>query len=450
MFLNRIKYFFSYFPFRPNFFLFALCGSLAFYWLKENYIATESSFAMLVKETAMNLIKISAWLVAISFATTLLSWLYYIIIHKKSAVKISLGKDIKEVAGWVPLEVQVKGLIRPFLGYIKASVVFHDYSSTNNIVLDRSVSVPGKFLREGLKGIKKIWLPDRKEYHVRESRLYFNDYFRMFSFTCSLPYLKSMYTTPPPPKTKELEVVPNSSEELTTRIPTIRRVEGDYLNYKNYEPTDDPRRIVWKIYARNKELVIKIPEVFNPFASHLYLVPSFYKEWNGHPKLERELLNGYKDKIRFLTDSLIKQGASIKLISDQEVSSSFEVNQEEKLLYQISVANWQSSKSLQDLIKPNSYAFICISSFTPASMLENLPLLKPGAILFYVKLSETYQWAWLKKSLLTLGNIFFRLNDRSNVSLLLWWLSPTGRRIRRNEKEIEKMLENQTVTVIRL
>jgi len=259
-----------------------------------------------------------------------------------------------------------------------------------------------------------------------------------------------MYTTPPPIKTRELDAVPNSSEDMNTRIPTMRRVEGDYLNYKNYEPTDDPRRIVWKIYARNKELVIKIPEVFNPFASHLYLIPSFYKEWKGNTKLETELLNGYKDKLRYLTDSLLKQGASLKVISDQEVSSSFEVSEDEKILYKISTAHWQNSKSLQDLVKPNSHAFICISSLTPALMLESLPLLKPGAVLFYTKVSETYRWAWLKKGLLNIGNIFFRLNDRSNLSLALWWFSPLGRKVRRNEKAIEKILEHQPITVVKL
>jgi hypothetical protein len=450
MILNKLRYFFNYIPFRTNFLLFALCGSFAFYWLRENYIITESSFGRLISETGLMIILIAAVLVACSFVTTFLSWTYFFALHRNQQIQVYLGKDIKEAAGWVPLEVQIYGAIRPFLGYIKASVIFKDFSSTDNIVLDRSNTESGKFIRKGLKGLKKIWLPDRKEYHIKESRLFFNDYFRMFSFTCALPFEKRMYTTPPPLKTKELEVVPNSSEDLTTRIPTMRRVEGDFFNYKNYEPTDDPRRIVWKLYARNKELVIKIPEVFNPFASHLYLIPSFYKEWKGHPKLEAELLNAYKDRLRFLTDSLVKQGAAIKVISDQEVSSTFEVSEEEKILYKISTAHWQNNKSLQEVVKPNTHPFICISSLTPAAMLESLPLLKQGSVIFYVKLSEAYRWAWLKKGLLSVGNIFFKLNDRSNLSLGLWWLSGLGRKVRSNEKEINKILENQSVTVVRL
>jgi len=230
----------------------------------------------------------------------------------------------------------------------------------------------------------------------------------------------------------------------------MRRVEGDFFNYKNYEPTDDPRRIVWKLYARNKELVIKTPEVFNPFASHLYLIPSFFKEWKGPSKLETELLNTYKDRLRFLTDTLIKQGAAIKVISDQEVSSSFEVSEDEKILYRISTAHWQNKKNLQELVKPNTHPFICISSFTPAAMLESLPLLKQGSVIFYVKLSEAYRWTWLKKGLLNIGNIFFRLNDNSNLSLGLWWLSGLGRQVRNNEKLIDSVLENQSVNVVRL
>ncbi|MFL5731366.1 MAG: DUF58 domain-containing protein [Cytophagaceae bacterium] len=450
MFLRKFRYFFDYIPFRINFLLFAVFGAIAFFWLRENYVSTESSFGRLISLTGLMIINLAAILITISFATTLLSWLHFFIVYRHQQIQVFLGKDIKETAGWVPVEVQVDGALRPFLGYIKASVIFNDFTSTSHVVLDSSRNSPGQFIRKGLKGITKIWLPDRKEYQVKESRLYFNDYFRMFSFACSQPFKKSMYTTPPPVKIDEMEVVPNSSEDLTTRIPTMRRVEGDFFNYKNFEPTDDPRRIVWKLYARNKELVIKVPEVFNPFASHLYLIPSFYKEWKGSTKLETELLNGYKDKLRFLTDSLLKQGAAIKVVSDQEVSSTFEVNEEEKILYRISTAAWQNQVSLLELVKPNTHPFICISSLTPAEMLESLPLLKSGSVIFYVRLSDTYRWAWLRKGLLSFGNIFVRLKDTSNLSLTLWWLSPLGMKIRRNEKKINTILENQSVAVVRL
>ena len=450
MLINRLRYFFNFLPFRLNFILFVLIAGLAFFWLRENYVSTESSFGFLVVETGLMILSLAALLVACSFLTTFLSWLYFMLVYRKQPVQVYLGKDIKEIAGWVPLEVRIMGAIRPFLGYIKASVVFHDFSATDNIVLDRSIQEPGKFIRKGLKGIKKVWMPDRKEYSVKESRLFFNDYFRMFSFTCALPFEKKMYTTPPPTDTKDLDVVPNSSQDLTTRIPTMKRVEGDYFNYKNYEPTDDPRRILWKIYARNKELVIKTPEVFNPFASHLNLVPCFYKEWSGPQKLETELLNTYKDGLRGLSESLMKQGAMIKWISDQEISTSFEVKEDEKILYQISTAHWQNQRRLQDLVKPNTQAFICISSLTPAEMLETLPLLKPGAMLFYFKLSEGYRWAWLKKGLLNLGNIFFKMGDKTNLSLGLWWFTPLGRKVRQNEKQINNILEDLSVTIVRL
>ncbi len=450
MFFKQLKRFFNYIPLRPNFIWFAFFGGLAYYWLKENYVSTESSFGFLVTETGIIILYLAASLILISFLTTLFSYLYFLIFYRKQQAVIFLGKDIKEEAGWVPLEIRITGALRPFLGYIKADIVFNDLNATDSLVLNRSVKDVGKFFRKGISGIKQIWLPDRREYHVRESRLFFNDYFRMFSFTYALPFEKSFYTTPPAKKTDEQEATPNSSEDMTTRIPTMRRVEGDYLNYKNYESTDDPRRIVWKLYAKNKELVVKIPEVFNPFASHLYLLPSFYKQWKGPEKLEAELLNGYKDNLRLLTDSLLKQGTSLRIISDQEISTSFEVTDEEKILYQISTAHWQQEKTLQELIQPNSHTFICISSLLPAEMLENMPLLKQGAVLFYIKLSDTYRWAWLKKGLLSFGNIFFKLNDRTNQSLGLWWFSGFGRKVRNNERMIEKILAEQPITVIKI
>src|SRR5687767_10691883 len=104
MLLNKVRYFFNFLPFRLNFIVFVLVAGIAFYWLRENYISTETSFGFLVAETGMMILMLAALLVAISFLTTFLSWLYFIAYRKEPAL-VYLGKDIKEVAGWVPLEV---------------------------------------------------------------------------------------------------------------------------------------------------------------------------------------------------------------------------------------------------------------------------------------------------------------------------------------------------------
>ena len=87
-------------------------------------------------------------------------------------------------------------------------------------------------------------------------------------------------------------------------------MEGEYLNYKNFENNDDVSRIVWKIYAKNKELVVRIPEIMDPYASHVYLYASFFTSFNvaGSTPVEVPFLNYYKAMIWTLYQNLVKQG----------------------------------------------------------------------------------------------------------------------------------------------
>ena len=86
----------------------------------------------------------------------------------------------------------------------------------------------------------------------------------------------NFFNGPPLKATGNIIVQPKKTEETNMRIEEMRKVEGELLNYKNFETNDDVRRIVWKIYAKNKELVVRIPETNDPYASHIYFYASFY------------------------------------------------------------------------------------------------------------------------------------------------------------------------------
>ena len=70
------------------------------------------------------------------------------------------------------------------------------------------------------------------------------------------------------------------------------------MNYKDFESGDDVRRIVWKIFAKNKELVVRIPEVINPYASHLHFFASFQNSMiAADSNYAAGMLDYYKDII---------------------------------------------------------------------------------------------------------------------------------------------------------
>ena len=114
------------------------------------------------------------------------------------------------------------------------------------------------------KGCYNWPLKNIKEYDISSGIIYFEDFFQFFSFAGSLPSNGSFFYGPPKKSTGTLMVQPKKTEETNRRIEEIRKVEGELLNYKNFETNDDVRRIVWKIYAKNKELVVRVPETIDP------------------------------------------------------------------------------------------------------------------------------------------------------------------------------------------
>ena len=102
----------------------------------------------------------------------------------------------------------------------------------------------------------------------------------------------------------------------------MRKVEGEFLNYKNFENNDDVRRIVWKIYAKNKELVVRIPEMMDPYASHVYLYASFFSSSisKAMRTVEDPFLNYYKVITWSVYQNLVKQGFEVRYIPDQDAT----------------------------------------------------------------------------------------------------------------------------------
>lgn len=446
----KIKYYFHFFPLTPNFFLGAFGLCISYLWLDSNYFTEDSSFAPLISITGIILIKLILAIIALGLLSVLACWLFFIL-TQTNKITIKIGEGIHQTAGWAKVKVEISHVLRPFLGYVKIRLFDDKFDSFNEITLENNIPQLNSWLRAGISGQKQLWLYDRKVYHFDRCQIYFQDYFRLFSFGFFIPTTQRLYTTPPVKKKDAETPEPNSSETQENRVLTIRKVEGEWLNYKNYEASDDPRRIVWKIYAKNKELVIKTPEIFNPFASHITWLPSFYQTVNAPSKIERVLLNFYKDKLRILFDSLQKNATPVKLIQDQSLASEpFEVNEADRLLYQISASEWQQTVAPSTLLKPNSNSIICISSLCTADEIERLPLLGPETIVFYVKLSEVYRWAWITKGTLAIFNILFRIDDNKKVYQLSWIFSGTYRRVRRNEKLIEKSLSSIAIQSIKL
>jgi hypothetical protein len=452
MIRRKLAYYISLFPFRFNFFLLAALTVGTLWYIKHHYYISTSLFGYIL-EAFMEFFKYLLILViGVAFASTLLPWLLFILKKNRKAheprIAVMFGESVHAEAGEVPVTIELPVALRPLLGFVKGRILFSDMSRSEDIVLDRNIKSKYQFWPKGIRGIKKVWLPDRRDYLVDRGVIFFQDMFQLFSFPYVEDIDKRMYTTPPRQELKQMNVQPQRTEEEETRIETLKKVEGEFLNYKNFESSDDVRRIVWKIYARNRELVVRIPEIMDPYASHINFFPSFYNglKRSGSDKFNTEMLNLYKDEVRNIYESILSQGAELHYIADQELLQAFTVDEKEKAIYQVSTSKWQSDRDLKTYFNTRESAVICISSLVPAEEVSSfLETKSAGTTIILIRTSRALESMWP----FSLKRLFIALPPNPlNKVRRRWKISGYRRAIIKNEKALQEVLNKHNVQAL--
>lgn len=414
-------------------------------WLKANYSDDDSNLWLVMNVFLIVIRWAVIGLFAVSLLATISVWLVFLyhINGKKISVQLQFGDGQHAEAGYVPLTIILNGpVIRPLLGTIQGRLVFAGKKMSDRIILDADIFRKKSFTRLAIKGTGKTLLHDRGIYDVEKVHIMFCDMFNLIALPHSIPFTQQIYTLPKSQKERAIKAQPNTTEEQKHRIEIPRRVEGEYVNYKEFESGDNIRRIVWKIYAKSGELVVRVPETKDPYASHLYFYASFFEGFDLNNGLfDSELLNVYKDKLRNVFEALKKNEYDLRIPMDQEVPRLSGMSDKKIELFQISAASWQKEKPPVTFVEPNKAAFVCVSSLVPAAEIEmlmrNLPFNVPVMV---VKLSDAIPSPFEIK----LKNIFFRPETQPSDKLQRpWFLSPLRNKLIKNETDIVKALKQR-------
>ena len=239
-----------------------------------------------------------------------------------------------------------------------------------------------------------------------------------------------------------MEAFPRKTEDTATRIEEIKKVEGEHINYKNFESNDDVRRIVWKIYAKNKELVVRIPEILDPYASHIYLYASFFSAFDflGNDAVEVPFLNYYKSICWSVYMQLSQKGFDVRYVYDQDIPQQKMNNDEEQIKYAISVSNWQRDKELKSYVQTKDASVVIISSLTDINEVNELIEKHGNEISFvFVPLTDSLQKQHLGDWLQWL----FVQQEKDAIAKYKtnWSLSLLRLKIAKNEKQLKLLLE---------
>lgn len=440
-----------YIPVTGYFLVFVICSWLAFLWLLQQQHMPDTSFTDIFSLLLLVAFAGLAVLVAFAFLTVLVSFILFIVKKRGHKVSCSLGTVAGNSKSPQPqqlVHLHISPVLKPLLGFARLRLVYDEVHYSEKFSL-----VPQKGQKRSLMAMDGVYewpLPQIKEYSVQKVLLYFEDFLQFFSFTVTLPCNSRFYTKPAVTREKELKAGPRKTEETNKRIDELKKVEGEHLHYKSFEAHDDVRRIVWKIYARNRELVVRTPEVLDPYASHLSLYASFHSAFdiNGNEVVQYPFQDHYKTIIWNTYLQLVKQGFEVEYIADQQIAAPALPDEQQRVQYTISASNWQRDISLQAYLKPKEAAVVVISSLNDYEEVAKLTEQYGNEITFvFVQLSKSVRSShvghWIKW-------LFISQEKNSyEVYRNRWRLSRLRGKLIANEKKIKQLLEQYAKPVVR-
>ncbi|RYD97321.1 MAG: DUF58 domain-containing protein [Sphingobacteriales bacterium] len=443
----KLKYRLTNFPVRPNLLLLAgLVGIVYFLYFarathKEE--AALNSFLPLVLLLAKVALIILAIVVGISLISTLISFLIFRSRNKAQKALFQLHLSAAaEHNNTLLIQPVLSNTYRPFLGYISGRLILKDQRLSEPFVLASTRFRKNSLRVDSLYGNNTMTFPDIKEYQVTGTMLYFEDMLRLIKLPVMQQQAGSFFNPPRVEMNKEPAVQPQAAREQEVRIEQLRNVPGDYLNYKQFEYGDDVRRIVWKVYGKNRELIVRNPEIRDPYASRIEMYASFHNSLFSimpDTTIIPTLLNAYKNAVWSIYRSLSEQQEwELIYVPEQSFPKHFE-DPEEKVSYLIAQSEWQNNTTLEQYFDLKKGTVYCIHSLTDAAALEQF-LSNGGAdkYIYMCYLSDAFKQN--RKSLLK--RIFFYDEDQEDKKQASWLLSPLKARILKNEATLSRILKS--------
>lgn len=430
-----------YIPFTWYFVLFCLAGWIGYSWLQGEAGIPDSAykdiFALLLR---FALLFIGA-VFCFAFLTVVVSLLFFIIKKRRAGIDFRITTPFRDDAlqSKQTIAFHIHPVLKPLLGFVKVRLKYDQvhYSEKFSIVK----RLQKKLFTTTIDGVYNWQLPEIKEYRIDKAIIYFEDFFQFFSMAVVIPASNSFHTQPSLHPAKTIKAFPRKTEEISTRIEELKKVEGELINYKNFESNDDVRRIVWKIYAKNKELVVRVPEIMDPYASHMYLYPSFFSAFNvaGNEVIGIPFLNFYKTMIWSVYKQLLQKGFEVRYVSDQEAANHQMDSVDEQTKYKISVSRWHTDTELKDFVKLKDASVVVISSLSNVEQVRELLEQQGNDISFVlVPLSESFnrqhlgdwlQWIFVQQE-----------KEKAAVYKSSWSLSLLRLKMMKNEKQLKQLL----------
>jgi hypothetical protein len=326
----------------------------------------------------------------------------------------------------VTCEVVCDKLLFPFAGTVKVGLTF-DKQYEALIVLKR-------LKHRKAYGSKELILPNIKSYDLDKITLFFQDVFRMFSFKIEFAHKVSVVILPVYENDVEISSVSYILDNDEIRTNVVHHKEGELLNFKHFESSDDIRRIVWPVYAKTKELIVRTIEMHSMYASQINMYASFCNYYRNllDKTISDTFLNDYKTSIWEVYKSL-KKDNEVRFIPDQK--SKIAVEHQHEVSAQISGMDWHSNK-IEEYLGNEKVSVVCISSLIPSQDTEKiLDKLNTNTIIIFASLKSSIEKIGIKDVLIEI----FTIPEKKKINWK-WLFSTNRKKILNNDNAVRNAL----------
>ena len=286
---------------------------------------------------------------------------YYVLRRNRNQILFKFPRESCAVGQEFQIDAILQRKMRLFFGAIKFKLVFFNYDTTDWYFLLSNQVRKGQLFNSADRGaIVSFALQFRHHgrFRTRYSVVKFEDPFGLLSlpiiereyhstdrdknfYIYSVPVLQPGSLAPYYVKKKS---VPSVSEQKF-------QVAEDFFDNKRYEPTDDSRRILWPVFGRMRQLLVRIPERDSVIDADVDIYVLFHNsfyirdaEW-FHTRYDDYL----RDIMRFLELLLRQRALSITLHTDDEPDPPYEhdphLTGEENLKRQLVSSFWHRNKT---------------------------------------------------------------------------------------------------------
>ncbi|MDR2126229.1 MAG: DUF58 domain-containing protein [Prevotellaceae bacterium] len=441
---HRLFTYFDVIPITFTAVVFIAAYVFAYLYLTGNYNVGEPASQAVFAAVAEYLLLLICAIMIFGFLSALIAYVIFVARIKQNNKYFQILFDIvndKENNAVSAAKLKINKLIFPLFGTVKIRFLFENKFVTKKYVLaSKQIKL---FTAKNFEAECIFDFPDVKNYVLKSVKFYFEDYFSLFSFSLRCNANAQFYILPFDKNTVSIDSNPVSQHDSQTRTNIIKHLPGEYLHFKNFEDSDDVRRIVWKIFAKNKELVVRIQELRNNYASKYVLYASFFNNKDlflQADNFSRAFLTYYKNSVFAIYSELKKnRKLDVNIKFDQSVNVAAENELLPKEMFEISASEWQNHLPPYDFYKAGDVSVLCISSFVSAEdVAKALNITNKLSVIVFVKLSDALRTNRMK---LFLQPIFIKPKSGSTDELRLKYLfSPLRKRLSANENKIIELL----------